>query len=53
MFADVLITTAGLERVKSPLYDVDFSNDTVLDTMIGQLIEMLLAATLQPTLEPD
>jgi AcrR family transcriptional regulator len=53
IFADVLITTAALERVKSPLYDVDFSDDTVLDTMIGQLIEMLLAATLQPTPQPD
>ena len=47
MFVDVLITTAGVERVKSPLYGADFSDPVVLDTLIDHLIDMLLAATLQ------
>lgn len=47
MFVDVLITTAGVERVKSPLYGADFSDPAVLDTLIDHLIDMLLAATLQ------
>ena len=45
MFVDVLITTAGVERVKSPLYGADFSDPAVLDTLIDHLIDMLLAAT--------
>jgi hypothetical protein len=47
MFVDVLITTAGVERVKSPLYGADFSDPAVLDTLIDHLIDMLLAATVQ------
>jgi hypothetical protein len=51
MFVDVLITTAGVERVKSPLYGADFSDPAVLNTLIDHLIDMLLAATLQSPLE--
>jgi hypothetical protein len=51
MLVDVLITTAGVERVKSPLYDADFSDPAVLNTLIDHLIDMLLAATMQPS--PD
>jgi AcrR family transcriptional regulator len=47
MFVDVLITTAGVERVKSPLYGADFSDPAVLSTLIDHLIDMLLAATIQ------
>lgn len=47
MFVDVLITTAGVERVKSSVYDADFSNQAVLNTLIDHLIDMLLAATVQ------
>jgi AcrR family transcriptional regulator len=47
MFVDVLITTAGVERVKSPLYGTDFSDPAVLNTLIDHLIDMLLAATIQ------
>jgi AcrR family transcriptional regulator len=47
MFVDVLITTVGVERVKSPLYGADFSDPAVLDTLIDNLIDMLLAATMQ------
>ena len=47
MFVDVLITTAGVERVKSPLYGADFSDPAVLDTLIDHLIDMLLPATIQ------
>jgi hypothetical protein len=45
MFVDVLITTAGVERVKSPLYGADFSDPAVLGTLIDHLVDMLLAAT--------
>ena len=51
MFVDVLITTAGVERVKSPLYGADFSDPGVLNTLIDHLIDMLLAATMQPSPE--
>ena len=47
MFVDVLITTAGVEWVKSPLYGADFSDPAVLNTLIDHLIDMLLAATIQ------
>jgi TetR/AcrR family transcriptional regulator len=47
MFVDVLITTAGVERVKSSLYGADFSDPAVLDTLIDHLIDMLLAATME------
>jgi AcrR family transcriptional regulator len=47
MFVDVLITTAGVERVKSSVYDADFSDQAVLNTLIDHLIDMLLAATMQ------
>jgi AcrR family transcriptional regulator len=47
MFIDVLITTAGVERVKSPLYGMDFTDPAVLDNLIDNLIDMLLAATIQ------
>ena len=47
MFVDVLITTAGVERVKSPLYGADFSDPAVLNKLIDHLIDMLLAATIQ------
>ena len=43
---DVLITTVGVERVKSPLYGADFSDPAVLHTLIDHLIDMLLAATM-------
>ena len=48
MFVDVLTTTAGVERVKTPLYGADFSDPDVLNTLIDHLIDMLLAATMQP-----
>lgn len=47
MFVDVLITTAGVERVKSPLYGADFSEPAVLGALIDHLIDMLLAAMTQ------
>jgi hypothetical protein len=47
MFVDVLITTVGVERVKSPLYGADFTDPAVLGTLIDHLIDMLLAATMQ------
>ena len=47
MFVDVMITTVGVERVKSPLYGADFSDPTVRERLIDHLIDMLLAATLQ------
>lgn len=47
MFVDVLITTAGVERVKSPLYGEDFSDPAVLDSLIDHLIDMLLTATMK------
>jgi TetR/AcrR family transcriptional regulator len=51
MFVDVLITTAGVERVKTPLYGQDFSDQAVLNTLIDQLIDMLFAATMQTSTE--
>jgi hypothetical protein len=47
MFVDMLITTAGVERVKSSVFDADFSDQAVLNTLIDYLIDMLLAATMQ------
>jgi AcrR family transcriptional regulator len=51
MFVDVLITTASLERVKSSLYGVDFSDQAALSALIDHLIEVLLAATVQSSPE--
>jgi TetR/AcrR family transcriptional regulator len=46
MFVDVLTTTAGVERVKSSVYDVDFSDPLVIDSQIDHLIDILLNGTL-------
>ena len=45
MFVDVLITTAGVERVKSPLCSRLLRSRRA--TLIDHLIDMLLAATMQ------
>lgn len=42
MFTDVLITTAGLVRLKSSVYEVDFSDEAVLSAYIDHLIDVLL-----------
>jgi hypothetical protein len=49
MFVDVLITTASLGRVKSSLYEADFSDQAVLSALIDHLIDILLAGTIQAT----
>jgi len=46
-----LITTVGVERVKSPLYGADFSDPAVLGTLIDHLIDMLLAALMPAPLD--
>ena len=46
MFVDVLTTTAGVERVKSSVYDVDFSDPSVIDSQVDHLIDILLNGTL-------
>jgi TetR/AcrR family transcriptional regulator len=46
MFVDVLTTTAGVERVKSSVYDEDFSDPLVIDSQIDYLIDILLNGTL-------
>ncbi len=51
MFVDVLITTAGLERVKSSVYGEDFSDKSVVNLLIDNLIDILLNGTLHHT--PD
>jgi hypothetical protein len=48
MFVDVLTTTAGVERVKSSVYDVDFSDPSVIDSQVDHLIDILLNGTLGP-----
>jgi TetR/AcrR family transcriptional regulator len=47
MFVDVLTTTAGVERVKSAVYDEDFSDPSVVDSQIDHLIDILLHGTLR------
>jgi TetR/AcrR family transcriptional regulator len=47
MFVDVLITTAGVERVKSSVYDQDFSDPLVVDSQIDHLIDILLNGTIR------
>jgi TetR/AcrR family transcriptional regulator len=46
MFVDVLITTAGLERVKSSVYGEDFTDQSVVNSQIDHLIDILLNGTL-------
>jgi AcrR family transcriptional regulator len=46
MFVDVLITTAGVERVKSSVYEEDFSDPSVVNSQIDHLIDILLYGTL-------
>ena len=46
MFVDVLTTTAGVERVKSSVYDEDFSDPAVIDSQVDHLIDILLNGTL-------
>ena len=46
MFVDVLTTTAGVERVKSSVYEVDFSDPWVIDSQVDHLIDILLNGTL-------
>ncbi len=46
MFVDVLTTTAGVERVKSSVYEVDFSDPSVIDSQVDHLIDILLNGTL-------
>lgn len=46
MFVDVLITTAGVERVKSSVYQEDFSDPSVVNSQIDHLIDILLYGTL-------
>jgi len=46
MFVDVLTTTAGVERVKSSVYDIDFSDPSVIDSQVDHLIDILLNGTL-------
>lgn len=46
MFIDVLITTAGVERVKSSVYDQDLSDPSVVDFQIDHLIDILLNGAL-------
>ena len=45
MFVDVLITTAGVERVKSSVYGEDFSDQSVVNSLIDHLIDILLNGT--------
>ncbi len=47
MFVDVLITTAGVERVKTSVYDQDFSDLSVVDSQIDHLIDILLNGTIR------
>lgn len=47
MFIDVLTTTAGVERVKSAVYDQDFSDPSVVDSQIDHLIDILLNGTVR------
>lgn len=47
MFVDVLITTAGVERVKTSVYDQDFSDPSVVDSQIDHLIDILLNGTIR------
>jgi AcrR family transcriptional regulator len=46
MFVDVLITTAGLERVKSSVYGEDFTDQSVVNSQIDHLIDILLNGTI-------
>jgi TetR/AcrR family transcriptional regulator len=46
MFVDVLITTAGLERVKSSVYGADFTDQSVVNSQIDHLIDILLNGTI-------
>ena len=46
MFVDVLTTTAGVERVKSSVYEEDFSDPSVVNSQIDHLIDILLNGTL-------
>lgn len=45
MFVDVLTTSAGMERVKSSVYGVDFSDQAFVTSQIDHLIDILLNGT--------
>ena len=45
MFVDVLTTSAGMERVKSSVYGVDFSDESFVNAQIDDLIDILLNGT--------
>jgi TetR/AcrR family transcriptional regulator len=49
MFVDVLTTSAGMERVKSSVYGVDFSDESFVNAQIDDLIDILLNGTLLQT----
>ena len=51
MFVDVLTTTAGVERVKSSVYEEDFSDPSVVNSQIDHLIDILLNGTLSHHLD--